>query len=376
MATRNAGLDAARALAIALVVAAHLGTQFSAGRPYVTAALVQAGGLGVDLFFSLSGFLIGRILIREAAGLSAGSVGRFLVRRWLRTLPAYYAVLGFLAWYFGSNEWASFLFLQNFGLGPQPSILIVSWSLVLEELFYLTFPLLMLGLRPFIRAPDGLAAAVAGLLILWSVGARLLVAFLGDPADPTFHINPVLRLDCAAYGVLAACAVARWPWVRPAMAARRVAVTAGVGAFCAAMVGVTFLGLRSTAVGLLHEGGGWLLFLPLRDGLQDAVLAVLVVAWFAWPASGAWRGIAGQASGLAYAIYLVHAPIMFFVVPHWATREQPALFVGLTLAATLACAVVLNRAVERPFLALRDKLAPSRGGAGVRGVVGVMGHGG
>ncbi len=85
-------------------------------------ATLYLGGAGVELFFSLSGFLIGRLLIDLAeGGLRPARIGRFLGRRWLRTLPLYYAVLGFSVWLFARADWRSFFFLQNFYPKAPPS---------------------------------------------------------------------------------------------------------------------------------------------------------------------------------------------------------------------------------------------------------------
>ena len=101
---RNFGLDAVRATAILLVLIAH-GTQFIAstisGFGLNPADLSWPPGfVGVELFFCLSGYLIGRILLEiERRGASLGDVRRFLVRRWLRTLPLYFLVLAALCFF-------------------------------------------------------------------------------------------------------------------------------------------------------------------------------------------------------------------------------------------------------------------------------------
>src|SRR3954451_24714128 len=89
--SRNLGLDLVRAAAISLVVVAHFGGTviFWSGHE-MTSALGSTGFFGVELFFALSGFLIGGLLldiIERDPGL--GAWGRFMVRRWLRTLPLY-----------------------------------------------------------------------------------------------------------------------------------------------------------------------------------------------------------------------------------------------------------------------------------------------
>src|SRR4051812_7704774 len=94
---RNPGLDTLRAVAIAAVVVTHLfPPSFTALGPKQRAVL-DLGVRGVDLFFALSGYLVGGIAIREIQRLGTLRLPAFWARRWLRTLPAYYVVLALYA---------------------------------------------------------------------------------------------------------------------------------------------------------------------------------------------------------------------------------------------------------------------------------------
>jgi len=146
--TRVFGLDLLRASAILLVLVAHASFMFLPLTHRLEGWWVL-GHLGVELFFVLSGFLIGAILVRQASANRFG-VGRFWLRRWLRTLPNYYLFLGIniliARWIDGSWPPAApyAVFLQNFAW-PQPIFFIESWSLAVEEIFYLVAPLLVLA---------------------------------------------------------------------------------------------------------------------------------------------------------------------------------------------------------------------------------------
>jgi len=93
---RDPYLDFLRALAIILVLVHHVSQQWPVPLPWLT-KFTHHGAIGVDLFFALSGFLIGGIFWREVHANGRVNLWRFWSRRWLRTLPPYLAGLG-LAW--------------------------------------------------------------------------------------------------------------------------------------------------------------------------------------------------------------------------------------------------------------------------------------
>lgn len=130
---RNFGLDVVRSVSIILVLLAH---RFN--------FTYEIGAVGVQIFFILSGFLIGQILLKDFSNYgSLNTVLKFWKRRWFRTLPLYYLVLCFKILVYGNPYgWkiiVYFFFLQaNFvGIG----FFGVSWSLVVEEWFYIFLPL-------------------------------------------------------------------------------------------------------------------------------------------------------------------------------------------------------------------------------------------
>ena len=103
-APRNFGLDVLRAFAILLVLFSHFGQAvpwwFGAGAASrIPAAIGAYGTCGVVVFFALSGFLVGTVTLRAMRdGPTLRSAGVFLVRRWMRTVPLYYAAIAvFLA---------------------------------------------------------------------------------------------------------------------------------------------------------------------------------------------------------------------------------------------------------------------------------------
>jgi peptidoglycan/LPS O-acetylase OafA/YrhL len=361
-APRDAGLDLLRAGAILLVYSSHVTDYFTAGRPRVQMAFDQLGMVGVELFFSLSGFLIGGLLIRLARdGLTGRGIGRFLVRRWFRTLPLYYAVLVAACFGYGRWEWRPFLFLQTFG--PfDTRILTVSWSLVMEEYFYLFFPFLMLAAVLLsagrLRGVQCAGAAAAGLAAA-CIGARLahLTGHLPIPAE-NFQYHPFYRMDCAAYGVGAACIVAWWPqgaWRRGAVRAAMGAAVLGV------IVVLNWLFLNVTDPGFQRAWGlhYWsYAYLALDHTAADVAGAVLVLVLLDLPAlPQGLVTVTGWISRLSYSIYLVHVPIKDLAEPYMSGMTPVDRLVTVT-SLVLVTSLLTYMLVEQPFLRLRDRLAP------------------
>ena len=144
-ARRVANLDLLRAAAIVPVVLANAGTEGvltgAAGR------LADSGWVGVDLFFVLSGWLVGGLYWRERARYGGIQIGRFWARRWLRTIPPYlvalvavYSARAALTDNADPFDWRYVAFLQNYTGLPYWG---VSWSLCIEEHFYLALPFVL-----------------------------------------------------------------------------------------------------------------------------------------------------------------------------------------------------------------------------------------
>jgi peptidoglycan/LPS O-acetylase OafA/YrhL len=141
-------LDGLRAVSILLVLAFH-----QIGRRTALIGEQVNGWVGVELFFIISGFLITSILLKEQDKTGSYNLKNFYVRRWLRLCPAYYTFLLFMMGFMifrGEHDFAAFalagLYLTNIdmclatGLIPASTGLLHSWSLCVEEQFYLLWP--------------------------------------------------------------------------------------------------------------------------------------------------------------------------------------------------------------------------------------------
>ena len=378
-------LDGLRALSILWVVAYHVYgmARFflpaETFRPLATDGYLRPFGygyLGVDVFFVISGFLIGKLLIDEKAETGGIRVGRFYWRRALRLLPAYYLVL-FLYRSLPpgcDTAWANILYVNNF-LPLSRQCVPWSWSLAIEEQFYLVLPWLLLLLYRM-EAPARLRVfclmGVLGLLLDFGIvaGHGLMLPF---PLDHDLHMQmldvyygkPYFRFGALLFGVIVAHLLRtttviqtlhlRW---RVQLAMLVVAVV-GVVAVCAfPSYGVTVYPSRALSV----------LFIGGHHYLVAACFALLLV--LALNGRGLGRAIAAFLSlrlwypiaQLAYAAYLVH-PICIVVVytaqpPEGGLGRHALLgYLAVDVLVVFAVAAVVHLFVERPFMNLRVAVA-------------------
>ena len=357
----NLGLDLVRALAILAVLFSHT-TQWWLPQTRDSEILAAyIGSAGVEVFFSLSGFLIGGILLRAAqTGLDGQALLRFWTRRWFRTLPAYWIMLALLDWHFNTWDWHTPLFLQSFvPRADWTPLSIHTWSLVLEEWFYLFVPpLFAVALAASKRSRRAVPATCVA-LVLASALARLWVET--DPAPfwgPEPATNPILRLDCAAWGVLAAS------WARnnpPSPRMARTLVAAGTaGLLLLGLVFVqSFTPERLIPYGYLIWGR---VYLPFQPSLLEMSAACLVLGMKILLPRGSnpLTLLAATTARLSYALYLVHIPVLYLLRLAGFDDARTVAARALMAAAILVSAILMRLLVELPFLAIRDGLAPER----------------
>ncbi len=210
------GLDILRAYAIIVVVASHgrylVGDTFLYEFPYFVPVD------GVDLFFVLSGFLIGTILLKEISVTNVFNGTQLLTfwkRRWLRTLPNYYLILlinflliklSFVPDTLEHFDWKFLFFLQNFS-SSFSWFFVESWSLSIEEWFYIFAPLILLITLKFLTIKKAFIVTVLTLIIV----PFFIRSFISDPTvidwswvDAEIKKVVVTRIDAIGYGLLAA----------------------------------------------------------------------------------------------------------------------------------------------------------------------------
>jgi peptidoglycan/LPS O-acetylase OafA/YrhL len=323
-----------RAIAVSFVCVSHL-----IGGP---SAPLDLGTIGVRVFFVLSGFLITTLLLNEYDRAGTISLPRFYLRRALRIFPAYYAYLAAIALagalgvirVHRSDLFYGLTYTVNYVM-PSASVFVQhAWSLAVEEQFYLLWPalLVLLGRR------RGLQLAV--LYVCLAPIIRVIVhESLPDAIKGTIRY----RFETVADALAVGCALAGYRarlWAMPAY--RRLLSTAWFWLLPLAVVGLSFI--KSNAFQAIVGASIMnLLIVAMVDRFMrvstDPIGVLLNTRTFA--ATGV----------LSYSIYLWQQPFLASHESTWWT----AVPVGLAL--TLLAALASYYLIERPFLALRYRLA-------------------
>ena len=365
---RDAALDGLRGLSALGIIVWHYGPCITVAQPgsllgYVNKAL-GLSWVGVDVFFVLSGFLIGATLLRERE--SPRYFSTFYARRMLRILPLYLTVLA--AFFAGSAlglsdasspfayawndngvpDWSYLPLIQNLFMPGADQfgshLLTPTWSLAVEEQFYLIVPFLLHVL------PRAALPATLGSLALLSAALRLWIG----PGMAAYVLLPC-RLDGLFIGVLLAWLLsspAAAEWIR-----RRRRLLLGVGAVLFVPLALPILksGLGSN---VLHLPGGTLLHLWI------SVCAALLVAVLRVSSPGEivprllsisplrWAGLR------AYGLYLIHPWPLHLLFPALGLQEAKIrdagdlAVVGLAVVVTLVLSALSWRFLEAPCLRL------------------------
>ena len=343
-------LDGLRAIAIGMVLLGHLsGTR---GGPPIWEPIAPLGELGVRIFFVLSGFLITTLLFKELSNNGKISLRGFYTRRFLRIFPAYYCFLTVIAgvWIWAGQplHWRDLLaalsYTSNYNQG-RPWVLGHTWSLAVEEQFYILWPtvICLLGRR---RALYGAAGVV-----LLSPVIRMAVWYLLPTHRASIGMEFHTVADSLATGCLLAGVQAE-KWFTRAVDRFRTPHIAWV------ILTILILPQAGLMPRLSHS---------ITESLTNLVVAVLIIWCIRNPQSGIgrvletgpmrWIGI------LSYSLYLWQQPFL----DRYSSSPLCAFPLNLLLAFVLAvCSYYL---VERPCLRIKSRVARRRQAIAVAGVV-------
>jgi peptidoglycan/LPS O-acetylase OafA/YrhL len=336
--SRYPALDGLRAIAVALVMVGHAGHW------------LPLGSLGVAIFFVLSGFLITGLLLKEVHHSDTIRLGRFYVRRTLRIMPAAFTFL-FIAWLIlhggpanpPSGEWLASAFYYNdyyVAVHPRPGTQIThTWSLAVEEQFYLLWPALLLW-----RHPRGLGTVrhdlILAILAVW-IWRGALTAVV-PPHYMQFAFDT--RCDFLALGCLLAASQNTKPFRALANLAKEhrslpLLPLVGLVALTAAMMSV-----RARPLAISY---------PLEGVLIVLLIHHLLAAQWLWLDHPAMRKL----GALSYSLYLYHLIASYLARQVWQETWRVSV-VGSIMALALAWASY--EWVEQPILRWRDRKFPAR----------------
>jgi len=361
--TRVLGLDGLRAVAVVLVLGFHFGVGWLGG-----------GFVGVDVFYVLSGFLITGLLVSEYERRRSIGLLAFWMRRARRLLPALLLVLvavtvmvrfaepagmfpgyrsgALAALFYVSNWWQIAASGNYFAATGATGPLTHTWSLAVEEQFYLVWPLVVLGV---LRLSSGFVRGVRAVLamaVTGSLASAIWMAVLFRPGGNTTRIY--FGTDTHAQSVLVGAALAcvltlverrrglagMDPEARTPGARRWLAV-AGV----AGLAIIVVLARELTGASALTYRGGFILV-----SLAAAAVVTAVVAVPGGPIARmlSWRGAVWLGT-ISYGVYLWHFPV-FIYLDAGRTGTRGVALLLLRSAATVALAAASFYLVERPVI--------------------------
>jgi len=369
---RNFGLDLMRFTAIAMVLIHHWVAYnlnvFKPLTPY-TINVSLFGYYGVEIFFVLSGFLIGNIIIKTFIGntdFTLSTVRSFWMRRWFRTLPLYYIVLAIhvlisLAKHESlSFIWKYVLFVQNFFtyITTNNNFYGESWSLAIEEWFYLSFPLLLIVFNFLLRKRFSKQRILAVTILFYIIIPTLIRLILVIAYDPSW--NDVLRKavicreDSIAFGLVGAYL---FSFYKPGFFAVK-NVTMIIGCFLLVVLGYIYCVEVSNAY---YNSAFRISFFSKTILFSLVSFAILLTLPFLDQydiGKGRLRACITYISKISYSLYLVH-----LFVERLSRRIFPAdtaFFAALRFVFFFAGALLLAsltfKFIEEKFLIIRDSI--------------------
>lgn len=307
------------------------------------------GWVGVDIFFVLSGFLVGRLVIGEVQKKGCFDAKRFLMRRAFKLWPILYVFLILMCL---MVPWPKFLFqiglhVQNYLITPVATHL---WSLAVEEHFYLAFALVCLY---FAKKNNMMKISF---FIVALVPLCLLLRFFAALSNVDAHVIQIqtqFRIDAIAIGVFLAGLYMYQPQLFDRINASKkvLAIIFFVGAIWLASVDkYSFWGSTlGYTVSLLW--GVSILMLIYRVKFSPKVM-------------GGCRALAFMGV-YSYAIYIWHVPVIRIVEMVLGRADftfSRVYVVASAYVLSIVAGVIVTKIIERPFLKIRDKVFPSKVG--------------
>ncbi|MBM4302938.1 MAG: acyltransferase [Deltaproteobacteria bacterium] len=345
---RNLGLDIIRFFAVLLVVGHHY--NFSTFTNWIFKAWIVGGWVGVDLFFVISGYLISSLLFREYQNSGTVNLKRFLIRRGFKIYPPFWLLTLVSVIIFsatkqkrtGSEIITELLFIQNY----LPGVWLFTWSLAIEEHFYLGLALLFKILKSI-----DITKSIKFIPII-CVSICVLVLFMRFRQIINvehyfyfmYHFRTDLRIDALCFGVLISYLVY---FKNLQQTVERIPAKIPV------LVGLLML---LPAFIYPRETDRWVLIWGLTIFYIGSALIVLGASKLNNSTSKLLNFL-GSLGAASYSIYLWHMPVRIWFLPLLIKTTQlsnPAFSFGVYVFSTFIIGWIMHLLVEKPVLALRD----------------------
>ena len=354
---RNQAIDFLRGIAIFLTLFRHFG---------INIYLYKIGWVGVDLFFVLSGFLVSGLLFGEYKKTSTINFLRFFVRRGLKIYPLFYLLfaLYFVDIKLDLNKEINYpallpeaLFYKNYVGGD--AFWIHTWSIDIEEHFYLLLPLLLLCLIFIAKSKGNSFKSIPFLFMIIALSCLILrvLVTINQPFSHTNNVSPThLRIDSLFFGTLLSYFY-HFHQTRLANFVNNNKTTLRIVSFILLLPCLIFWDydpqMTTWGFSSLYLGFGGVLLLSIySDNNYPKILKKIY-------------GLTASMGLYSYGIYIIHwVLIWWFILPFggYLDAHYPVklLVFFIYLGVTFFCGWALSKTVEIPFLALRDKLFPSK----------------
>ena len=338
-------IDGLRALAVLAVLFFHFGTPGFA-----------AGYLGVDIFFVISGFLISRLILKDLESYGQMRFGRFFARRVRRLFPSLAAVCIITALFayalldpqrlaaFGKSVGAAVISLSNilfwteagyFDAASETKPLLHTWSLGVEEQFYLIWPASLVIAYRFLKHRALAILSISGFLCSIALIAFWKIGNFDVKADSTiFYWMPfrVFEFMMGAIALLTFSRVQNFGSNKANLFLQNLLAILGTTLMLGAMIIPTFTGEPfGPILGFIACLGAVFVILAPKTFLSSSVFEFRPVRWI------------GQ---ISYSLYLVHWPILIFLPETF--QHQPGIWVGL-IALSVILTIPIHYLIENPL---------------------------
>jgi len=301
---------------------------------------LEIGKIGVEVFFVLSGFLIGGILFREfEKENSFASIKRFWIRRWFRILPVYYLFLLIKCIMDPSIGWDIFyfiFFLQN-NFGPGIDFFGVTWSLVIEEWFYIVAPIFIMVAYKITKNLKVVSLFILGFIVFENVIRYLYATKTGVPFEGISGSVP-FRFDSLFIGMALAFIKHHFKGLFKKLQSHWVLLCGIVGL-------TSYLFYIYSISHPVDNFANYLLPKTLGFFLLSFFMALFIPFFVHWT------------SLLTYAIYLSHMLFFSPIIKSNLFGDSYFIKVSVSVILTYLASYVIYRYFEKPVLQLRERFS-------------------